>query len=127
MNKMAKLKKERIDLESMLLAKPAIRHRYLHDLLVQLRIAGVEYGINLPYGRTQETEADIMGIDLMAKAGFDSQQSIQLWKNMAKASGGNQPPELLSTHPSHNTRIKNLGNEIKDLPRYNASAPNCQA
>lgn len=88
---------------------------------------GVEYGINLPYGRTQETEADIMGIDLMTKAGFDPQQSIQLWKNMAKASGGNQPPELLSTHPSHNTRIQDLGNEIKGLPRYNASAPNCQA
>ncbi|MGO2341259.1 M48 family metallopeptidase [Vibrio litoralis] len=88
---------------------------------------GVEYGINLPYGRTQETEADIMGIDLMAKAGFDPQQSIQLWKNMAKASGGNQPPELLSTHPSHDTRIQDLGDEIKGLPRYNVSAPNCQA
>ncbi len=88
---------------------------------------GVEYGINLPYGRTQETEADIMGIDLMAKAGFNPQQSVQLWKNMAKASGGNQPPELLSTHPSHSTRIQDLTKEIKHLPQYTTPTPNCQA
>ncbi|WP_105902069.1 M48 family metallopeptidase [Vibrio gangliei] len=88
---------------------------------------GVQYGITLPYGRTQETEADIMGIDLMAKAGFNPQQSIQLWKNMAKASGGSQPPELLSTHPSHNTRIQDLTAEIQKLPKYSTQAPNCQA
>lgn len=87
---------------------------------------GVEYGINLPYGRTQETEADIMGIDLMAKAGFNPQQSVELWKNMAKASGDNQPPELLSTHPSHHSRIQDLSSEINSLPKYNMSRPSCQ-
>lgn len=87
---------------------------------------GVQYGITLPYGRTQETEADIMGIDLMAKAGFEPQQSIQLWKNMAKASAGNQPPELLSTHPSHQSRIKDLTQEIKQLPKYTTAKPPCQ-
>ncbi|MFV0575374.1 MAG: M48 family metallopeptidase [Vibrio sp.] len=87
---------------------------------------GVQYGITLPYGRTQESEADILGIDLMAKAGFDPQQSIELWKNMAKASGGSQPPELLSTHPSHSTRIQDLAEKIKTLPKYNTKAPSCK-
>ena len=61
---------------------------------------GVQYGVVLPYGRTQESEADIVGLEYMAQAGFDPKQSVDLWQNMAKASGGNQPPELLSTHPS---------------------------
>ncbi|OEF27612.1 M48 family metallopeptidase [Vibrio rumoiensis] len=96
------------------------------DLAMGALGLGVQYGITLPYGRTQETEADIMGIDLMAKAGFDPNQSIQLWKNMAKTSGGNQPPELLSTHPSHGTRINDLTSEIKRLPKYSVKAPQCQ-
>lgn len=86
---------------------------------------GVQYGVILPYGRTQESEADVMGLDLMAKAGFNPNQSIELWKNMDKASGGKQPPELLSTHPSHSTRIKDLQDTIKKLPAYNVSHPNC--
>lgn len=96
------------------------------DLTMGALGLGVQYGITLPYGRTQESEADIMGIDLMAKAGFDPNQSIQLWKNMSKASGGNQPPELLSTHPSHSTRINDLSTEIKQLPKYNTKATQCQ-
>ncbi len=77
---------------------------------------GVQYGVVL-YGRTQESEADIVGLEYMAQAGFDPKQSVDLWQNMAKASGGNQPPELLSTHPSHNTRIKDLQATIKTLPQ----------
>ncbi|HEX9814288.1 MAG TPA: M48 family metalloprotease, partial [Myxococcota bacterium] len=46
-------------------------------------------------------------LDLMAKAGFDPRESIALWQNMAKAGGG-QPPEFLSTHPSHGTRMRDL-------------------
>ncbi|RJX75499.1 M48 family peptidase [Vibrio sinensis] len=86
---------------------------------------GVQYGLILPYGRTQESEADIVGLDLMAKSGFDPNQSIDLWKNMAKASNGNQPPELLSTHPSHNTRIKDLNQKINSMPNFNVAKPNC--
>ena len=86
---------------------------------------GVQYGVLMPYGRTQESESDIIGLRLMAEAGFDPQQSVELWKNMAKASGGNQPPELLSTHPSHSTRISDLQNEIKNLPRSSVKRPNC--
>ncbi|KOO15885.1 Zn-dependent protease [Vibrio xuii] len=86
---------------------------------------GVQYGVLMPYGRTQESEADIVGLELMAKSGFDPNQSVDLWKNMAKASGGQQPPELLSTHPSHSTRIEDLKAKIQSLPNYNATRPNC--
>ena len=68
---------------------------------------GAQYGILMPYSRIQESEADMLGLDLMARAGFDPRESVQLWKNMAR-SGGGQPPEFLSTHPSHSTRIGDL-------------------
>ncbi|CDT37387.1 MULTISPECIES: M48 family metallopeptidase [Vibrio] len=88
---------------------------------------GVQYGVILPYGRTQESEADVVGLEYMAQAGFDPNQSVNLWQNMAKASGGNQPPELLSTHPSHSTRIKDLQATIKTLPQSGSPKPNCKA
>ena len=72
---------------------------------------GAQYGILMPYNRIQESEADIYGLDLMARAGFDPRESVQLWKNMAR-SGGGQPPEFLSTHPSHSTRISELNRRI---------------
>lgn len=68
---------------------------------------GAQVGVLLPYGRSQETEADLLGLDLMARAGFDPRESVDLWRNMA-AAGGEQPPEFLSTHPAHDTRIDNL-------------------
>ncbi|MBA5763279.1 M48 family metallopeptidase [Vibrio sp. 404] len=86
---------------------------------------GVQVGVLLPYGRTQESEADIVGLDLMAKAGFDPRESVTLWHNMAKASQGQQPPELLSTHPSHNTRIRDLTQTMQQLPNYATVKPNC--
>ena len=72
---------------------------------------GAQYGILLPYSRVQESEADLMGLDLMAKAGFNPTESVNLWINMGKASG-NQPTEFLSTHPSHDTRIQDLQNRM---------------
>lgn len=87
---------------------------------------GVQYGVLMPYGRAQESESDIVGLRLMAEAGFNPSESVSLWKNMAKASGGSQPPELLSTHPSHSTRINDLNDEINKLPRYNAPRPQCK-
>jgi predicted Zn-dependent protease len=78
----------------------------------QLIMAGVglgtQYGVLLPYSRTHESEADIIGLELMAKAGFDPRESVTLWQNMAAASGGQAPAELMSTHPSNDTRISNL-------------------
>ncbi|HEX4871639.1 MAG TPA: M48 family metallopeptidase [Nevskiaceae bacterium] len=73
----------------------------------------------LPYSRAHETEADLLGLDLMAKAGFDPRQSINLWQNMGRASGGQKPPEMLSTHPSDQTRIGNLSGRLSvALPLY---------
>ena len=67
--------------------------------------AGMQYGVIMPFGRAQESEADEIGLRLMARAGFDPRQAISLWENMARAAAGPQPPEILSTHPSHGTRI----------------------
>lgn len=75
--------------------------------MMQILGLGAQYGVLLPYGRTQEAEADVVGLDLMARAGFDPRQSITLWQNMSRAGGG-RPPEFLSTHPSHGTRIQGL-------------------
>lgn len=86
---------------------------------------GVQYGILMPYNRAQESESDMIGLRLMAESGFDPQQSVALWENMAKASGGNQPPELLSTHPSHSTRIQDLKAAIARLPATNVKRQNC--
>lgn len=86
---------------------------------------GVQYGITMPYGRAQESESDILGLHLMNDAGFDAQQSIELWKNMATASGGNEPMEFLSTHPSNETRINNLQSELKKLTKSTKQRPTC--
>ncbi|MCI0732290.1 MAG: M48 family metallopeptidase [Methylococcaceae bacterium] len=68
---------------------------------------GAQYGILMPFSRTQESEADLIGLDLMAKSGFDPRESVTFWQNMTAAGGGN-PVEFLSTHPSHGTRIQDL-------------------
>ena len=71
---------------------------------------GSRYGIFLPFNRTQESEADAIGVLLMARAGFDPEASIILWQNMM-ATGGPSPPQLLSTHPSPASRM----NELREL------------
>jgi predicted Zn-dependent protease len=72
---------------------------------------GAQYGVLLPYSRIHESEADIMGLDLMAKAGFDPAESIPLWEKMGQANK-KQPAEFMSTHPSHSTRIRELSEHM---------------
>lgn len=79
---------------------------------------GAQYGIILPFSRTHESEADIIGQDLMAKAGFDPRQSIILWKKMDQASQGQQPEEFMSTHPSNDTRIKELSDHMPKAMQF---------
>ena len=79
---------------------------------------GAQYGVILPFSRTHESEADIIGLDLMAKAGFDPRQSITLWQKMDQASKGQQPTEFMSTHPSHNTRITELSEHMPNAIQF---------
>lgn len=93
---------------------------------------GAEYGVLLPFSREQESEADLDGLDMMAQAGFDPRESVQLWRNMSAASGGDNPLPFLSTHPSHSTRISDLNNRMaRVVPMYQKAQqmgkkPNCK-
>jgi predicted Zn-dependent protease len=79
---------------------------------------GAQFGVSMPFSRQHESEADLIGLELMAKAGFDPRQSVALWENM-QAAGGKAPPEFLSTHPSGSTRIRDLGKYMpKVMPLY---------
>lgn len=81
--------------------------------------------LNLPNSRTHEVEADRMGVELAARAGYDPRAAISLWEKMAKTSNGGQPPKWLSTHPSHEDRIADLRNySAKVLPLYQAAKGN---
>lgn len=68
---------------------------------------GAHIGIVLPFSRLHESEADAIGLGLMANAGFNPRESVNLWRNMA-ATGGARPPAFLSTHPSSGRRISDL-------------------
>lgn len=79
--------------------------------------AGTSVGIMLPFSRSHETEADKLGLQLMARAGYDPNAAIPFWQRMAK-SGGQKPPEFLSTHPSNETRIKNIEEFLPEALMY---------
>jgi predicted Zn-dependent protease len=78
------------------------------DAAGQLGGAAVQAGFLLPNNRQQESEADVVGQQLMARAGFDPQQAVNLWENMIAASGGTRAPQWLSTHPDPRARIQEL-------------------
>jgi len=87
------------------------------DLGGQVASAGAQLTL-LKYGRDDETEADLVGMDLGARAGFDPRAGVILWQKMAAASKG-QPPQWLSTHPSHDTRIDEIRRNLdKAMPLY---------
>src|SRR5688572_23008528 len=78
------------------------------QMIMGLLGAGAQYGVLLPFGRDHEVEADQMGLLYMARAGYDPRESVPFWERMGRAAGSGQPPEFMSTHPSHGTRIRNL-------------------
>jgi predicted Zn-dependent protease len=80
--------------------------------------AGAQYGVLLPWSRQQESEADHIGIILMAKAGYDPHASVELWKRMQAAAAGQRPSEWLSTHPSEATRIEQLEGWMPEAMKY---------
>lgn len=75
--------------------------------LVGLAANAATLGVSMPFGRSQESEADRIGLIYMAKAGYDPREAIDLWQNFAEY-GGERPPEFLSTHPSPENRIARL-------------------
>ncbi|MCI4411934.1 MAG: M48 family metallopeptidase [Thiotrichales bacterium] len=91
----------------------------------QLAIAalglGVQYGIIMPYSRTHETEADLLGLDIMAKAGYDPREAPKLWQAM-KADKKESIPEWLSTHPSDDSRIAALQDRESEALSYMEAA-----
>lgn len=96
----------------------------------QLGGLGLQAAFLLPGSRVQETEADVVGQQLMARAGFDPRQAVNLWENMIAASGGRQP-EWLSTHPDPRSRIRELQARADSLvpvyqqERASGTTPRC--
>jgi predicted Zn-dependent protease len=87
------------------------------DLGGQLASAGAQLTL-LKFSRGDEVEADVVGMDLAARAGFDPRAGIKLWEKMSAVSKG-QPPQWLSTHPSHGTRIEEIRRNLDaTLPLY---------
>ncbi len=78
---------------------------------------GAQYGAVLPYSRKHESEADHMGLIFMAMAGYDPQAAPVFWERMA-AQGGAKPPEFMSTHPSDETRVRQLREHMAEALRY---------
>lgn len=80
--------------------------------------AGASVGILLPMSRTQEAEADHIGLVLMARAGYDPHEAIGLWERMRAANKGGRQAEWLSTHPADETRIENIRRWVPEAMRY---------
>lgn len=78
----------------------------------------VQYSLTLPNSRGNENEADLIGLELAARAGYDPNAAVSLWQKMAQAGGG-APPEFMSTHPSSSSRIASLQAAIpRVMPLY---------
>jgi metalloendopeptidase OMA1, mitochondrial len=79
---------------------------------------GTSVGVILPWGRAQESEADHIGLILMAKAGYDPSAAVAFWERMSKVQQGAQPPEFLSTHPSDAARINQIKQWLPEAQQY---------
>jgi predicted Zn-dependent protease len=79
---------------------------------------GAQYGVMLPHSRGQESEADHLGLIFMAMAGYDPNAAVPFWQRMAAKAGGQKPPEFMSTHPSDETRIKDIKALLPEAMKY---------
>lgn len=90
--------------------------------------AAASVGYILPNSRNQESEADRLGLTFMAMAGYDPRAAVDFWQRMAQASGGQKPPQWLSTHPADNSRVSNLQKLMPDAVKlYNKSTGNTKS
>ncbi|MBA2480191.1 MAG: M48 family metallopeptidase [Planctomycetes bacterium] len=93
------------------------------QMVMGLLGAGAKFGVLLPFSRDHESEADKVGLMYMARAGYDPRESVNFWKRMAESSQGKQQPEFMSTHPVHETRIRQLEAWIPEvMDEYEAAA-----
>jgi predicted Zn-dependent protease len=88
------------------------------DIFNQAYGIGATYGALLPFSRQQESEADKLGLVLMAAAGYDPHAAVDLWQRMMLLSGGSQPPAFLSTHPSDQNRINDIKTYLPTAMKY---------
>jgi predicted Zn-dependent protease len=82
---------------------------------------GATYGVLLPYSRTQESEADKLGLIFMAMAGYDPTEAVTFWQRMSQA-GGNAPPEWMSDHPSDERRVRDIQAYLPKAMKYYTGA-----
>lgn len=96
----------------------AVKSPAAKDAAKQAFGVGANLGFMLPYSRKHESEADHIGLILMAMAGYDPREAIPFWERMAANSGGQKPPEILSTHPLEETRIAQIRNLLPEALQY---------
>jgi predicted Zn-dependent protease len=100
---------------------------FTRDAIMQAFGLGAQVGVILPFSRSQESEADRIGLILMAKAGYDPEAALALWQRMEEAGKKErraQPPEFLSTHPSYGARQSNIRAWLPEARRHYAPDPN---
>jgi predicted Zn-dependent protease len=98
----------------------------LGQISTEIMAQAANLAVSLPYARTQESDADLVGLELAARSGYDPRAAVVVWQKMnqlSQAAGKGQPPQFLSTHPSNDARIKQIqANLPKVLPLYKPRA-----
>ena len=94
-------------------AQPGVKEN-----VMKLYGVSTQVGVLLPFGRAQESEADHIGLILMAKAGYDPNGAVDFWKRMEAQAGGGKTPEFLSTHPSGERRIQQIQEWLPEVMKY---------
>ena len=100
-------------LSQLMKAKPELAKQ----IMMQVYSAGTQVGVLLPYSRFHESEADRIGLILMARAGFSPKAAVPFWQRM-NALSANKPPEFLSTHPATERRIADIQSQLPEAEKY---------